>query len=257
MRIAMLALLPACSLYVGGGGSSSPVDPSPDDPVQFSLTTTRTMPGAHRIVGVDSDHAGGVWIAYQEVTSSDVTITHLDVSNTTVTTWTYTDDPSEVSGIAVDDNAVWLNHNAIGTIGTDGVTKLDLNTGAKLLTFATQGKIADLEIQWGDLLLSSYQNQVFGIDRDNGGSASRMVTQVIPSTQKGIAAYGANVFVSSWDMETLTLMDDAGDILGSATSPLLHLNESASVGQFLANDGDNKIILASDSQIAWLTVSPS
>jgi hypothetical protein len=255
MRIAMLALLPACSLYVGG----SPPDPqpTPDDPIQYNLTTTRTMAGAHRIVGVDSDHAGGVWIAYQEVTSSDVTVTHLDVSNTTVTTWTYNDDPSEVSGIAVDDDAVWLNHNAIGTIGTNGVTKLDLSTGTKLLTFETPGNIVDLEIQWGELLLSSYQNQVFGIDRDSGGSDSRMVTQVIPSTQKGVAAFGDNVFVSSWDMETLTLMNNSGDILGTETSPLLHLNESASVGLFLASDGDNKIILASDSQIAWLTVSPS
>jgi hypothetical protein len=206
MRIAMLALLPGCSLYFGG---SSPLDggPSPDDPVELELTTTQTMAGANRIAGVDSDHAGGVWIAYQELTSSDLTITHLDAAKTVVTAWTYNDDQSEVSGIAVDDTGVWLNHNAIGTIGTNGVTKLDLSTGAKLFTFETQ------------------------------------------------AAYGANVFVSSWDMETLTLMDKTGDILGTATSPLLHLNESASVGQFLANDGDRKLILASDSQIAWLTVA--
>jgi hypothetical protein len=255
MRIAMLALLPGCSLYFSGG--SSPVDGglSPDDPVELELTTTQTMAAAHRIAGVDSDHAGGVWIAYQELTSSDLTITHLDAAKTVVTAWTYNDDQSEVSGIAVDDTGVWLNHNAIGTIGTNGVTKLDLSTGAKLFTFETQGHIADLEIQWGELVLSSYQNQVLGMDRDTGGLDSSMVTQVIPSTQKGVAAYGANVFVSSWDMETLTLMDKTGDILGTATSPLLHLNESASVGQFLANDGDRKLILASDSQIAWLTVA--
>lgn len=210
------------------------------------------MAGAHRIAGVDSDHAGGVWIAYQEVTSSDLAITHVDASGTTLSTWSYHDDPSEVSGIAVDDTAVWVNHNANGSIGTDGITKLDPHTGAELQTFATQGQISDLEIQWGELLLSSYQNQVIGLERTNGGQVFSMATQVVRSTQTGIAAYGNYLFVSSWDMDTLTLMDHDGTILGTATSPLLHASETAAVGLFLANDGPNKLILATDSQIAWL-----
>jgi outer membrane protein assembly factor BamB len=210
------------------------------------------MAGAHRIAGVDSDHAGGVWIAYQEVTSSDLAITHVDASGTTLSTWTYTDDPSEVSGIAVDDTAVWVNHNAIGSIGTDGITKLDRNTGTELQTFATQGQISDLEIQWGELLLSSYQNQVIGLDRTNGGQVSWMTTQVVRSTQTGIAAYGDYLFVSSWNMDTLTLVDHDGTILGTATSPVLHTSQTAAVGRFLANDGPNKLILATESQIAWL-----
>ncbi|MEO6772463.1 MAG: hypothetical protein ABI467_05500 [Kofleriaceae bacterium] len=256
MRILMLlALLPACSLYFGGGSPSGEVPPdgSAGSATSYSLTTIRTLAGAHRIVGVDSDHAGGVWIAYQERTSSEVTLAHLDASNTTIREWSF-EDPSEVSGIAVAADGVWVSHNAVGTIGTSGVTEHDLTTGTALRSYATEGQISDLEIQAGLLLLSSYQNQVIALDPTTGGTKWQMVTQVIPSTQTGIAAYGANLFVSSWDMNTLTLMDHSGGILGSATSPLLHTNVSASVGLFLANDGADRLILASDSQIAWLKV---
>lgn len=261
MRIALLAFLPACSLYVGD--RSSPDEgadaraPNADAArASYELTPTRTMAGAHRIAGVDSDHAGGVWIAYQEVTSSDLEITHLDASGTAVSTWSFSGDPSEVSGIAVDDTAVWVNHDAIGSVGTDGITKLDVATGAELQTFATQGQISDLEIQWGELLLSSYQNQVIGIDRAHGGEMLTFETQVVPTTQTGIAAYGDGVFVSSWDMDTLTLVDRSGAILGTATSPVLHASETAAAGRFLANDGPGKLILASNDQIAWLDVLP-
>jgi outer membrane protein assembly factor BamB len=264
MRILLLALLPACSLYFhdaptpdgAQGSGSAPDSTTAVTAVTYDLTTIKAIAGEHRIAGVASDHAGGVWIAYQEFVSAELTITHLDASHSKLSEWTLVDDGSEVSGLAFSGDGLWVNDNRIGSQGSDRVRKLDPVDGTTLVTFATPGQIADLEMLGDHLLLSSYQNRVIALDPTTGGMVWQMETPVFfPTTQKGIAGYHGNVFVSSWDADMLTLMDTAGHILGTATSPLIHARGTSGVGLFLARDGDDGLILATESQITWLAVS--
>lgn len=261
MRILLLALLPACSLYfhdvpapdaAQGSGSA----PDATTAVTYDLTTLKAIAGEHRIAGVDSDQAGGVWIAYQEILSTELTITHLDATGTKLSEWKLVDDGAEVSGLAFSGDGLWVNDNRIGSEGTDRISKLDPVDGTTLVTFATPGQIADLEMLGDRLLLSSYQNQVIALDPTTGGMAWQMATPVFfPTTQRGIAAYHGNVFVSSWDAGMLVLMDTAGHTLGTATSPLIYPRGTSGVGLFLARDGNDGMILATESQITWLSVS--
>lgn len=261
MRFLLLALVPACSLYFNEApapdaaqGSGTMPDAATSE--TYDLTTLKAIAGEHRIAGVDSDHDGGVWIAYQEVLSPELTITHLDAAGTKRGEWTIADDGSEVSGLAFSGDGVWINDNRIGSQGSDRVRKLDPVDGTTRVTFATPGQIADLEMFGDQLLLSSYQNQVIALDPKTGGMVWQMATPVFfPTTQKGIAAYHGSVFASSWDADKLALFDTSGRILGTATSPLIQPRGTSAAGLFLARDGNDGLILATESQITWLSVA--
>jgi len=261
MRVLLLALLPACSLYfhedpAPDAAQGSGAAPDSSAPATYDLTTVKAIAGEHRIAGVDSDQAGGVWIAYQAVLATELTITHLDASGLKLGEWVVEDDGSEVSGLAFSGDGLWVNDNQIGSRGSDRVRKLDPVDGSTLVTFATPGQIADLEMLGDQLLLSSYQNQVIALDAKTGGMVWQMATPVFfPTTQKGVAAYHGNVFVSSWDADMLALFDTRGRMLGTATSPLIHASGTSAVGLFLARDGNDGMILATESQITWLAVS--
>ncbi|HEY6038631.1 MAG TPA: hypothetical protein VIV58_30320, partial [Kofleriaceae bacterium] len=151
MRILLLALLPACSLYfheAPAPDAAQGSDSAPDaaTAVTYDLTTIKAIAGEHRIAGVASDQVGGVWIAYQEVVSPELTITHLDATAAKVSEWTLADDGAEVSGLAFSGDGLWVNDNRIGSQGSDRVRKLDPADGTTLVTFATPGQIADLEM---------------------------------------------------------------------------------------------------------------
>jgi outer membrane protein assembly factor BamB len=256
-----VAVLPACSLYFHDAGTPDAAQDSGSAPdstaaVTYDLTTIRAIAGEHRIAGVDSDQAGGVWIAYKEFSSAELTITHLDASHTKLSEWTLMENGAEVSGLAFSGDGVWVNDNAIGSEGTNRVSKLDPMNGTTLVTFETPGQIADLEMLGDQLLLSSIQNEMIALDPTTGGMVWRTATPgFFQSTQTGIAAYHGNVFVSSWDADMLMLMDTDGHILGTAMSPLIYPRGTSAAGLFLARDGDDGMILATESQITWLAVS--
>ena len=94
------------------GGSDVPGDLSG----QFELATVRTMRGELPIAGVDSDGAGGLWIAYSlsggdYYANDDVRVVHLDAAGTKDKEFRFKDEFADVHGLAFDGHAVWLNHS--------------------------------------------------------------------------------------------------------------------------------------------------
>src|SRR5512135_1646227 len=119
MRVAvLLAALPACALYfgpgpsgsggaVGSGGGSAGPDPH--------WVSTRAIAGEHQVAGIDSDGAGGLWIAYVDANGGygsiyDMWVTHLDASLAKVSEWSFHDESAPVSGLAYTGDRVWINY---------------------------------------------------------------------------------------------------------------------------------------------------
>src|SRR6266567_3894987 len=120
LRWLVLALVPACGLYFHEGGSSPPdagVDGSGSSSGGSRFVKTKAIAGAHQVAGIDSDGAGGLWIVYRDpgggyYALSDVWVTHLDASLVKVSEWYFHDEYTEISGLAVTGDRVWISYNS-------------------------------------------------------------------------------------------------------------------------------------------------
>lgn len=265
--VAVLASCPGCALYFedddgGGGGSSGdeagssgPMEPRPTG--SFTLVKTRAIAGELPVVGVDSDRAGGLWIAYRLQTGdyyslADVRVVHVDAQGAKLSEFRYRDEYTQVSGIAYSGDAVWLSYNALGT-GNNHVRKLDPVTGAQIGSFGTEAGIIDLDAHDDLLLLSNLWNEVIAIDRATGGEQWRMaVTAFEDSTQRGLAATAdGRLWVASSATNRITLFDAQHAVIGSGTTTLLDAEWNGLDGLQLGWDGD-ELLLSTRNQISWL-----
>lgn len=249
IRALVLALLPACSLYVGqdahpsgngsGGSSLPPADPH--------WIRTRAIAGEHQVAGVDSDGAGGLWIAYRDA-PSDVWVTHLDASLVKVSEWHFTDDPTLVSGIAFAGDRVWVNY-----YGTQ-LRALDATTGETLTTIATDQGIVDISYGAGSLWLSNLWNQVETIDPQTGFVQARITTTAFDySTQRGIAYVDGTLWLANWSGVDIDQVDTAGTLDDELWIDAGLVNGSQE-GMQLAWTG-SELLLAANNQIMWLARS--
>ncbi len=262
--IVALALVPGCSLYFNGeepaaGGAStdagSATEPMPTG--SFTLRKTRAIAGELPVVGIDSDHAGGLWIAYRVQTGdyyalADVRVVHLDASGTKVAEFRYNDEYTKVSGLAFSGDAIWLNYASTGT-GNNHIRKLDPATGERIGSFATEIGIVDLDIHGDELRLSNLWNQVISIDRTTGGELWRTpITAFEASTQRGIASTAQDtLWVASWMTNRITLLDASHHVIGSGTTSLLDGQGNGFDSLHLAWDG-SELLIVINNQIAWL-----
>jgi DNA-binding beta-propeller fold protein YncE len=241
-------MLGACTTEPGG--SDVPGDLSG----QFELATVRTMRGELPIAGVDSDGAGGLWIAYSlsggdYYANDDVRVVHLDAAGTKDKEFRFKDEFADVHGIAFDGHAVWLNHSG----GNEYARKIDATTGAVIGSFGTETGVTDLDAFDGELRMSVVWDQVVGLDAETGGQKWRAKEYLeTGGAQRGIASMAdRRVWVASLD-DRIYLLDPKGHIVGAGRHHLLEYDSwTVDVGMYLGWDGHN-VIVASDNQIAWL-----
>ncbi|HSD87494.1 MAG TPA: hypothetical protein VLB44_08260 [Kofleriaceae bacterium] len=260
-----LVVLSGCSLYFDDPGDPPP-DPQPEQPTSptpptsnFVLTQTKAIAGELPVVGIDSDRAGGVWVAYRKPTTSyyenaDVHVVHLDADGTKLTDWLYQDEYTLVAGIAYDGTALWLNYNSNTSADNNHVRKIDATTGDTLTGFATEAGIVDVSIRADTLLLSRAWNEIVTLDDSSGGELARTpIDAFMYSTQLGIAAWGDRTWIASRASKELALVDAAGKVIGHGSTTLLADFNYDNIK--LSWDGSG-LIMAFHNQIIWLSVTP-
>lgn len=213
----------------------------------FEWQYVSSIAGEEMIAGVDSDRAGGLWIAYY--TPDRVRIVHRAASGATVADFTYPETGVRpVSGLAYTGDALWVNHVVHGGFG-DHLRKLDPTTGAELDRFAAEDGIEDVDYATGELLLSK-SNGFLVMDPATGGIKSRTdVSEFYLTTQRGVAAMQGKLWLAGWNTNRIVLVDRTGTVLRGGTTNLLPFTNAQPV--FLAWDG-SALILATTSQITWL-----
>jgi hypothetical protein len=267
----LLAAGPGCSLYFGeeeaaggsgsggGGGGGGGV---PDG--SFEFVKTRSIAGEYPIVGVDSDRAGGLWIAYQirsgDYYATDTTrVVHLDTDGVKDKEFVYSDDYTNVSGLAFSGDAVWLNYgNWDASSGNLHVRKLDPVTGARLGSFGLLHGIIDLDVYQDELRLSYEWNEVISLDLSTGGENWREGHSLfeLGGTQRGIATTDdGSMWIASWVTSTIYLVDPAFNVIAKGHTKLLDSDHTIDAGVHLAWDG-TQLILAMDGQVSWLAPKP-
>ncbi|MBL9013465.1 MAG: hypothetical protein JNL83_04765 [Myxococcales bacterium] len=275
LRLSLLLLVaaaPGCTLYFGdeedgggsaGGGSGGPGGGGLPDG-SFDFVKTRSIAGEYPIVGIDTDRAGGLWIAYQirngDYYKPDTTrVVHHDANGVKDKEFVYTDEYTNVSGLAFSGDAVWLNYgNWDASSGNLHVRKLDPVTGARLGSFGLPHGIIDLDVYQDELRLSYEWNEVISLDLATGGENWRQGHTLFEDggTQRGLATTAdGNMWIASWITSTIYLVDPAFDILAKGHTKLLDGFHSIDAGVHLAWDG-TELILALDGQITWLAPKP-
>lgn len=247
-----LALLLALGACTEPGGA----DVAGDLTGQFELATIRTLRGEGTIEGIDTDGAGGLWIAYSKPAADyylpdDVRLVHLDAAGTKLRELAFHDELVDVKGIAFDGHAIWMNHS--GGDRADYVRKIDVATGATIGSFGTEVGVEDVDFFDGELRLSVTWDQVVELDARTGGQKWRAKGYLESGgAQRGIASMeDRRVWVATLD-DRIYLLDPKGQIVGAGHHSLLDGNAwSVDVGMYLAWDG-HYVIAATDDVISWL-----
>jgi hypothetical protein len=131
-RLLGIALVAACS---------ADPEPATGSATDYALEPVAALAAAHHVVGVDSDHAGGLWLAYQlqsaAFTFDDLRIVHLDPAGSTVSELRFPEKDSKVSGLAFTGDAIWLSYG-LEVKGNNRLRKLDPQTGTELATLPSE-----------------------------------------------------------------------------------------------------------------------
>jgi hypothetical protein len=244
-RALLLAALVACSA---------------DEPVaevtsaDYKLEAVTAFAGAHHVVGVDTDRAGGVWIAYQlqsaVYTFDDLRVLHLDAAGATLAELHYTDADAIVSGLAFTGDALWLCH-CDGELSRRRLRKIDPATGVDLATLPVEAGIQDIAVRDDLILLSSTWRELVAIDATSGAEQWRApVAALAHSESRGLAASTAGTWVVSLLEARAVLVDDSGVTIESAAFPFAAEEWSADDGLQLALDGE-MLVLHRRNQITW------
>lgn len=226
---------------------SADLCPALTGPLQ--LQQTRSMAGTMPIAGIDTDRAGGLWVAYEP--ANTVHVVHLDASGVVLTDWSWTDVSSPIHGLAYGAGGVWLNYSGITTGSLLYLQELDEHTGSEIVKFATDGGITDLDAA-GDELRALDNGDLLVIDPTDGGIQSRTQITGYDSAYyaRGLASAGAEVWLSAWNSNTLYLAGDDGKIDRSGETSFI--GSVALRDVFLAWDGTS-LIVETGNQITWLT----
>ncbi len=220
----------------------------------LGLEATRYIDTDQPVVGVDSDGAGGLWIATSRMGQTDyyahddVAVIHRGADGSELARFEYSDEFTDVSGLAFSGDALWLNYNAGGSTGNDRIRKLDPKTGAYLGGFATQSGIVDLDVRDGELLMSSLWNEVIALDIATGGIRWRASIGGPEMSTRSPAAStdDGTMWMASWTTH-LYLLDEDHDVIASGVPDQVPAGYG---NQQLAWDGA-ELIVAVDRQIVW------
>ena len=229
MRLVLLAMLPACSLYFGsstGGGGGS----------------------------------GGLWVASRNEPGdyyaiADVWIDHYDANLAQLSEWHSADDYTTVQGLAFTGDALWVNYNELGTCNCH-VRALDPSTGTELGRFATDHGITGLTYDGSELLLSYAWSEVIAMNPTTGAQDWTISTPLGEGgTQVGLAYQAGNIWIATYWSDELYVIDEKGHTTGSAYTSLLPGDPGDEQDQIAWVDASTLVIVA-DNQMTWVAVHP-
>lgn len=231
--------------------------PAPAIVADYTLEAVQAVAGAHHVVGVDTDGANGLWLAYQMqsavYTFDDLRIVHLDAAGTTLSELRLTEPEPGVSGIAVAGDAIWISYG-VGLEDERRLRKLDLSTGAELASFPIEAGIQDIAVRDNVVLMSSTWRELVAIDATTGIEQWRApLTDLAASEARGIAVTPAGTWVVSSTESRAVLVDDSGATIETAAFPFGVDSWSAEDGMHLALDGTT-LVLHRRNQITWYAV---
>jgi hypothetical protein len=219
-------------------------------------SAVKTLDTDRVIVGVDSDRAGGLWIATSlphccdYYGNDEIRVAHVDANGVETQRFTYSDEFTDVNGLAFSGDVLWLNYGGLVT-GNSHVRRLDPATGERIGSLALPIGIVDLDARGDELLLSNLWNEVITLDATTGGIADRRdVTAFDDSIQRGIATTDdGSVWVADWSAGVYRLDSDGG--AASSIRPVeIPEITSSHRGPYLASDGSH-LIVALDRRVAW------
>jgi outer membrane protein assembly factor BamB len=227
----------------------------PEPTTDVSLVKVHAFAGEHHVVGLDVDHEGGVWLAYQlqsgVYTFDDLRLVHLDHAGTKLHELRYTQPDQPVSGLAVAGGALWVNYGGAYLDLRNHVRKLDPDTGAELARLEVEDGIVDLAARDGLLLLSSCWRELLAIDATTGEQQWRAPLPALANSEsRGIASDGASTWVVALDEARAVRVDDTGATLETASFPFPADDWMADDGLHLAVDG-TKLVLHRRNQITY------
>jgi len=245
---------PIAALVLALGACRPDDGTEPPIVADYSLEAVTAFAGAHHVVGIDSDRAGGMWIAYQMqsavYTFDDLRLVHLDATGATLAELRYTNVDSIVRGIAVADDGLWLCH-CDGDTDYRRLRKIDRSTGADLATLPVEDGIQDITARGHLLLLSSTWRELVAVDATTGSEKWRSaIPELADSESRGVAATPAGTWIVSLVESRAVLVDDSGATIETAAFPYGADNWSADDGLHLTVDGD-ALVLNRRNQITW------
>jgi outer membrane protein assembly factor BamB len=243
-RALVIAALAACSAD----------EPAPALTADYTLEAVSAIAAAHHVVGVDTDHAGGLWLAYQlqsaGYTFDDLRIVHLDPDGAVLREFDYPGADSMVSGLAFSGDAIWLSYGR-EVEDKNRLRKLDPQTGAELATLPSEPGIQDITVRGNLVLLSTTWRELVAIDATTGTQQWRTgIADLADSECRGIAASDAGTWVVSLIDSRALLIDDTGVTIESASFPYGTDDWSVEDGLHLALDGTT-LVLHRRNQITW------
>jgi hypothetical protein len=224
----------------------------------LQLVRTQVTPESD-LVGVDSDGFGGLWLAYRTATTdyyanASVRLVHVDADGTELTRFSFSDEYTQVCGLAFTGDAVWLNYNQ-GFSDDNRIRKIDPATGTEIGSFATEPGIVDLASRGDTLLLSYMWDEIIAIESSRGGQLWRSTVSAFPEggTQRGIAADDAGIWLLEQEHDEITLVDDDGTVLATASLPG-YSDTYDPFTDYLTWDGD-MLIVAHHDKLHWFEVT--
>ncbi len=237
--------------------------PEPDALPQ--LLRTRRMAGELPVVGIDSDRAGGLWIAYSLRTGdfyadADLRLVHVNAAGTKLAELRINDEHINAMGIAFDGTALWLNF--ANRIDDPYVRAIDATTGAELHHWPVEGGVSDLEVDdaRGELVLSSTFDRVVAIDLATGVETRRL--QLRPEhvgwqgEQSALALTpDGSMWIASRFWDHLEVRDPTGTPIATYTTDLGSDHHTTDYSLFIAWDAQRgEVIAADENQISWLAL---
>lgn len=229
-----------------------------DEPAQLQLVDLQYA-GHSGLAGVESDGAGGFYLAFNDESidyyAYDTTrIVHSDAAlEVDYTRFTIADTFTAVSGLALGDGALWVNHS--GSFADDNrIRKVDPATGHELASFATEPDIVDLAARDQMLLLSNMFNEIVALDITDGGELWRTNLPFLPEggTLRGIATNADGIWVLAQETDLVYVLDDRGTVKRTYSLPGRQDTYADKTDQ-LAWDGD-RLVIAHDNDLAFFTV---
>jgi len=234
-----------------------PEEPGP--PPQ--MMRTKTMAGELPVVGIDSDRAGGLWIAYEKqkggyYVNDEIILAHVDAHGAKVAEFKLSDTYAEVLGIAFDGQAVWVNYRSAtvsGGIAMPYVRAIDVTSGLETARYEVEMDISDLEVDDArhELLLSSEHEGVIALDLATGTETWRM-----PGAQSAIALTDdGKLWLASRFWAVLELRDAQKNPIATYTEDVTDDHHVSSYRLFLAWDPTrHQVIASAENQISWLAI---
>lgn len=237
--VVLVAALAAC---VDSSSGSAGLDGDPHGP--FDLLEVRSWTLNQPVIGMDSDHAGGVWVIY----AGTKTLVHLGPYATPIAEVPFDDDDEDtpIVGLAFGGDVVWVSYG-----GNNMMRAFDATTGELRTSFASETGLADLDVFDDELRYSVIWDTVVGLDEARGGERWRKSYDGhCCGIQRGIASMSDELVWVSTIEARVYLVDRKVGVIGSGVHSLGDGYYDWDNSRHLGWDG-TYLVIQQDNRIHW------